>query len=53
MFPLLEVAQLAVGNNISASFDGKALQEYILIACQDTENGGLRDKPDKFVLLIL
>uniref|UniRef100_A0A8R1Y1I7 Protein farnesyltransferase subunit beta n=1 Tax=Onchocerca volvulus TaxID=6282 RepID=A0A8R1Y1I7_ONCVO len=47
VFPLLEVAQLAVGNNISASFDGKALQEYILIACQDTENGGLRDKPDK------
>ncbi|KAK6108752.1 Prenyltransferase and squalene oxidase repeat family protein [Brugia pahangi] len=47
VFPILEVAQLAMGNKISSSFDGKALQEYILVACQDVENGGLRDKPDK------
>ncbi|VDM08565.1 unnamed protein product [Wuchereria bancrofti] len=47
VFPILEVAQLATGNKISSSFDGKALQEYILVACQDVENGGLRDKPDK------
>ncbi|MCP9264563.1 Farnesyltransferase, CAAX box, beta [Dirofilaria immitis] len=47
VFPILEVAQLAMGNNISSSFHGKALQEYILVACQDIENGGLRDKPDK------
>lgn len=53
VFPILEVAQLAMGNKISLSFDGKALQEYILVACQDMENGGLRDKPDKFVLLFI
>lgn len=53
VFPMLEVAQLAVGNKIFSSFDGKALQEYILVACQDIENGGLRDKPDKFVLMYL
>lgn len=53
VFPMLEVAKLAVGSKICLSFDGKALQEYILVACQDIENGGLRDKPDKFVLHVL
>lgn len=33
----------------SAYFDGLALQKYILLACQDMEMGGLRDKPGKGV----
>lgn len=31
-------------------FDAKALQEFILIACQDMIDGGLRDKPGKLAL---
>uniref|UniRef100_A0A183EZ76 Protein farnesyltransferase subunit beta n=1 Tax=Gongylonema pulchrum TaxID=637853 RepID=A0A183EZ76_9BILA len=46
VFPMLEVVK---STTIHPSFDAKALQEYILIACQDVESGGLRDKPHKFV----
>ncbi|VDM97118.1 unnamed protein product [Thelazia callipaeda] len=47
VFPILEVAELILGNSVFSSFDGKALQEYVLIACQDMNNGGLKDKPDR------
>lgn len=30
--------------------DREALQEYILVACQD-EDGGLRDKPHKYDII--
>lgn len=32
----------------SPLFDAAALQRYILVACQDLERGGLRDKPGKY-----
>lgn len=35
---------------LDGSFDAKALQEFILISCQDSR-GGLRDKPDKYVVV--
>lgn len=50
---MLEFAQRAVLADIPLSFDAKALQEFVLVVCQDTENGGLRDKPDKSVSSLL
>ncbi|VDN60826.1 unnamed protein product [Dracunculus medinensis] len=45
VFPMLEFA-MNKSSILDGSFDAKALQEFILISCQDSR-GGLRDKPDK------
>lgn len=34
-------------------FDEKALQNYILVTCQGGKEGGLRDKPSKFVQFLI
>lgn len=36
-----------LGQPISGLFDEEALQQFVLIACQDPKRGGLRDKPEK------
>lgn len=38
---------------IRGLFDEEALQRYVLVICQDRKNGGLRDKPEKFVLVVV
>ncbi|KAI1724031.1 prenyltransferase and squalene oxidase repeat domain-containing protein [Ditylenchus destructor] len=35
------------GTNVRGLFDHSALENYILVVCQDIHSGGLRDKPDK------
>lgn len=47
VFLIMETELRKAGIDFSETFDMKALQEYILVACQDKQSGGLRDKPDK------
>uniref|UniRef100_A0A183V4M7 Protein farnesyltransferase subunit beta n=1 Tax=Toxocara canis TaxID=6265 RepID=A0A183V4M7_TOXCA len=48
VFPMMQVElEKRSPAELHAPFDAKALQEYVLIACQDKEKGGFRDKPDK------
>ncbi|MFH4975709.1 hypothetical protein AB6A40_002418 [Gnathostoma spinigerum] len=44
VFLLLEAAMHEISREM---FDAKALQEFILVGCQDREHGGLVDKPGK------
>uniref|UniRef100_A0A914W7J4 Protein farnesyltransferase n=1 Tax=Plectus sambesii TaxID=2011161 RepID=A0A914W7J4_9BILA len=46
-FPIIEMLLNNEGDHLNKClFDNKALQEFIMICCQD-KSGGLRDKPDK------
>lgn len=50
VFPMMQVElDKRSPTELRAPFDAKALQEFILVICQDKEKGGFRDKPEKFV----
>lgn len=44
---MIEIILKSSGVEVDQLFDAQALQEFILISCQDKYLGGLRDKPDK------
>uniref|UniRef100_A0A0M3IP57 Protein farnesyltransferase subunit beta n=1 Tax=Ascaris lumbricoides TaxID=6252 RepID=A0A0M3IP57_ASCLU len=48
VFPMMQVElDKRSPTELRAPFDAKALQEFILVICQDKEKGGFRDKPEK------
>lgn len=47
VFPMVEMILKKSGMEMNQLFDAQALQEFILVCCQDKDSGGLRDKPDK------
>jgi len=48
IFPIISgILESEEQRSMWSMYDYKALQEYVLICCQDKYNGGLIDKPDK------